>query len=484
MAEKEILNTHRKALLINLDQRYYGTLAEIGGGQEVSRYFFQAGGASGTVAKTISAYDKRFSDHLYNQGESGRYVSEERLLKMLDTEYTDLTVLLSGKRPETFFFAFANTVSVLNFNKDNEAHGWIGMRFQLQSDGEANEVVIHVRLLENDAILQQNTIGVLGINLIYGCFFHYLHPNTFLQSLMDNLSADRIQITMVRMRGKELDYIDNRLLAVQLVKNGMAPAMMFDRFGNVREPADMLYKKNVLVFRGSFRPITYPVFDMFKTSYRLFKKDKDYSRDKTLSLSEISINNLFDKGELDERDFLARVDLLNGMGQNVMVSSLREYYKLVSYFSNFRILNLRIVMGVPNFIAVLNNSYYADLKGGLLEAMGKLFANNVKLYIYPTLSSVSIDDPTKGDKLLTTDNMPFPKDVQDLYNYLKLNRRILVIEDPKVEWLYINPRRVLRMIQEGIKGWEKMVPRYVEKQIKTKGLFGYTPPGPRKKKLV
>jgi hypothetical protein len=473
MAEKEILNTHRKALLINLNKRYYGTLAEIGGGQEVSRYFFQAGGASGTVAKTISAYDKLFSDHLYNKGESGRYVSEERLLKMLDTEYSDLTALLSGKRPESFFFAFANTVSVLNFQKDNEAHGWIGMRFQLHTDGEANEVVIHVRLLENDALLQQNTIGILGINLIYACFFHYEHPNTFLQSLMDNLSSDRIEITMVRMHGKELNYIDNRLLAVQLVKNGMAPAMMFDRFGNVREPADMLYKKNVLVFRGSFRPITYPVFDMFKTSYRLFKRDKDYQRDKTLSLCEISINNLLEEGELDERDFLARVDLLNGMGQNVMVSSLSEYYKFVAYFSTFRILNLRLVMGVPNFLDVLNSAYYTNLKGGLLEALGKLFARNVKLYIYPTLSSVSIDDPTKGDKLLTTDNMPFPEDVQDLYNYLKKNRKILVIDHVKVEWLYINPRRVLRMIHEGLEGWEKMVPRYIEKQIKSNGLFGY-----------
>jgi hypothetical protein len=188
--------------------------------------------------------------------------------------------------------------------------------FNCTNNGEANEVVIHVRLLENDALLQQNTIGILGINLIYACFIHYQYPNTFLQSLMDNLSSERIEITMVRMRGKELNYIDNRLLAVQLVKNGMARAMMFDRQGNVREPADMLYKKNVLVFRGSFRPITYPVFDMFKTSYRIFKRDKDYHRDRTLSLCEISINNLLDEGELDERDFLARVDLLNGMGQN------------------------------------------------------------------------------------------------------------------------------------------------------------------------
>lgn len=473
--DREVLTTNRKALRINLDEKIYGTLAEIGGGLEVARSFFQAGGASGTVAKTISAYDKSFSDHIYSNDQKGRYVSEGRLLKMVDTEYKEVVRLLSHKRSDkTTFFAFANTVSTLNFKKDNDGHGWLGMRFQLQPGGEANEVILHVRLLERDALMQQTTLGILGVNLIFACFFYHEYPNAFLQSLMDNLSTDRIEVTMIRMGGPELDYVDNRLLAVQLVKNDMAKAIIFDRNGKVQEPADMLYKKNVLAFRGSFRPITYVGFDMLKTSYSIFKRDEDYSKEKTMALCEMTINNLLDEGKLDERDFLARVDLLNGMGQNVMVSSISEYYKLVSYFSTFNITNLRIVMGIPNFLDVLNTNYYNNLRGGILEALGKLFTDNMKLYVYPTISSVDIDDPTKGDHLLTTDNLPLSEDLKDLYSYLKRNRKIIDITSAKKDWLYINSRYVLRMIKDNKPGWEKMVPRYVEEQIKAKGLFGYS----------
>ncbi|MCB0806576.1 MAG: hypothetical protein KDC05_12320 [Bacteroidales bacterium] len=482
--EREILSTNRKALRINLNDSIYGTIAEIGGGQEVARNFFQAGGASGTVAKSISAYDKQFSDHLYNENQGGRYVSEDRLLKMLHTEYLELIQLLSEKTGQQHrFFAFADTVTTLNFKKDNEAHGWLGVRFQLKPGFSANEVVMHVRLLETDTLLQQNTLGILGVNLIFACFYHYDTPNTFLQSLLDNISRDRIEITMIRMGGRELDYVDNRLLAVQLVKNGMARAIMFDRHGNVSEPADMLYKKNVLAFRGSFRPITYVGFDMLKTSYSLFKRDEDYRKESTLALCEITMHNLLAKGELDERDFLARVDLLNGMGQHVMVSSISEYYKLVSYFSTFQIKNLRIVMGIPDFLHVLNTAYYTNLRGGILEALGKLFTENMKLYVYPTISSVSIDDPTKGDFLLTSENLPLPEDLTDLYKYLKKNRKILDIPNVKKEWLYINSRRVLRMIQEGILGWEKMVPKYIETQIKEKKLFGFIQPDKSKYRI-
>ncbi len=473
--EREILSTNRKALRINLKEHVYGTLAEIGGGQEVARHFFQAGGASGTVAKTISAYDKLFSDHIYNHDKAGRYVSEGRLVKMLDTEYNELVHILKDKRSnDTCFFSFANTVSTLNFKKDNEGHGWLGLKFQLTPNSDPNEIIMHVRLLENDAIHQQGTLGKLGINLIFACYHLHEYPNSFLQSMFDNLSPDWLEITMMRMKGPDLDWVDNRLLAVQLVKNGMTKAIMFDRNGDVQEPADMLYKKNVLAFRGSFRPITYVGFDMLKTSYSVFKRDEDYDKDNTMSLCEMTMNNLLGDGELDERDFLARVDLLNGMGQNVMVSSLSEYYKLVEYFSRFNIKNLRIVMGIPNFLDVLNKIYYADLKGGILEAMGKLFIDNMKLYIYPTVSSVAIDDPTHGEYLLTSENLPLPEDLRDLYNYLIKNHKIIDLTNVKKERLYINSRRVLKMIQKGENGWEKMVPRYVEEQIKTKKLFGCT----------
>jgi len=472
--ERDILSANRKALSINLDPSIYGTVAEIGGGQEVARQFFQAGGASGTVAKSISAYDKLFSDRLYNKNKPGKYVSEGRLCKMLDTEYNDLVGVLEEKREiPTKYFAFANTVATLNFRKDNYSHGWMGVRFQHDPGADPNEVLVHVNLLEQDTLLQQQTLGILGVNLIYACYHFSKHPVDFILSLMDNISRDRIEITMMRMHGPDLDYVDNRLLGVQLVKNGMTSAMMFDRYGKVQQPADMLYKKNVLLFRGAFRPIHKVGFVMLKSSYRLFKRDEDYDRDNTLSLCEISVNNLLRKGEIDERDFLERVDLLNGMGQHVMISTFQEYFRLVSYFSQFTIKNLRIVIGIPTFIRVINEKYYTNLKGGILEAFGKIFVDNVKVYVYPTIAAVSIDTREAVGDLLTSKDIRLPEDHEDLYHYLFKNRKILDITNVKKEWLYINSANVLRMIREGEPGWEEMVPNYIEKEIKEKGLFGY-----------
>ncbi|UCG27857.1 MAG: hypothetical protein JSV24_00430 [Bacteroidales bacterium] len=466
-SEREIFSIKRKALRLNLNQSIYGTLAEIGGGQEVARAFFQAGGASGTVAKSISAYDKTFSDTIYNENKPGRYVSENRLMKMLDKEFDELNLVLDEDRHrDTNFFVFANTVETLNFNKDNDPQGWLGVRFQLAPDSTPNDVVLHVRLLENDSLLQQYTLGALGVNLIYACFHYHDQPNTFLKSLTDYLSTDRIEITMIRMTGPQLKYVDNRLLAVQLVSNGMTNAIMFDRNGNVQEPADMLYKKNILAFRGSFRPITYVGFDMLKSSFSIFKKDKDYDKFNTLSLCEITLKNLLSEGSFDERDFLDRVDLLNGMGQNVMVSNLSEYYKLVSYFTRFTIKNLRVIIGVPTLLKVLDKKYYNHLKGGILEAFGKLFTDNMKLYVYPAKRDNS-------DELLTSKNLPLPPDLKHIYRYLIENRKIIDIEDVKVERLHIFSHRVLEMLKKGDKEWERMVPKYVSTFIKTRKVFGY-----------
>lgn len=465
--DREVLNSTRKALRINLDETSYGTFAEIGGGQEVARTFFQAGGASGTVAKTISAYDKLFSDSIYNKKQPGRYVSESRLIKMLNKEYDNITSLLKGTRSiPSRFFVFANTVETINFKKDNQGHGWIGMRFQLYPDAEPNEVILHVRLHENDQLLQQSSLGVLGVNLIFACYNFHQRPNVFLQSLMDSLTTDRIEITMIRMHGPDFDYVDNRLLGVQLVKNGMTEAIMFDRHGNVQQPSDMLYKKNVLAFRGSFRPITYVGFDMLKTSYSIFKKDENYDKHNTLALCEMTLNNLLEEGNLDERDFLNRVDILNGMGQNVMVSNFREYYKLVEYFSQFKIIKLRIVIGILTFMKVLDTRYYNDLKGGILEALGKLFPDNMKLYLYPALKKNS-------KELLTSNALDLSPDLQYLYQYLKHNRKIIDITEVNKSKLHIFSRDVLEMIQKNQKGWEEMVPVYISKFIKSKKIFGY-----------
>ena len=465
--EREIYSTKHKALSLNLDSSKYGTIAEIGGGQEVARAFFQAGGASGTIAKTISAYDKIFSDHLYSKGDKDRYVCLTRLEHMLSTEYNELlTVLGPNRHDEVRYFVYANTVETINFKKDNQGHGWLGVRFERSRAGGPNDVVIHVRLLENDGVLQQYTLGTLGINLIYACYYYSDNPNLFLQSLLDNLSNDRVEITMARMTGPDLSWVDNRLLCVQLVKNEMTPAIIFDRWGKVQEPDDMLYRKNALLLRGRFRPITYVGFDILKSAYAHFKHNAAFKTDNTLQISEITLNNLLDEGEINVRDFLDRVDLLNGMGQNVMISNFKEFYKLVEYFGRFKHRNLRIIMGVPTFAKVLDKSYYTGLAGGLLEAVGKMFPARTKFYIYPAL-----DRKTKT--LMRTDDIPLVPDVMHIYQYLQENSLIVNLKDVTHQWLSISSDEVLQLIHRGEPQWEKMVPKYVVKNIKQKKLFGY-----------
>jgi len=465
----DILPTVRKALKINLDTNFYGTFAEIGGGQEVARNFFKAGGASGTIAKTISAYDRLFSDAKYcpHKKNKERYVSEERLNMMLDREYDELEKVLSGKKPEMRFFVYADTVEVLNYQKTNYSHGWLGFRFQLIPNSKPNTIIMHVKLLENDGQLQQATLGILGVNLIYAGINYYDSPWLFLESLMDNLSRDRLIMNAIFMSGPELDYVDNRLLAVQLVKTGMSPAIMFDKYGKVQQPSDMLYKKNILAFRGSFRPITYISWDILKKSMELFQKDEDYQEDNTLSFCEITLNNLLSNGkEINEKDFLERVNMLNDIGQNVMVSNFREYYRLVEFFRQFKIKKLRIVMGVPTLEKVMDDQYYKHLKGGLLEAVGKMFPQNLKFYIYPTLLKSK-----KENKLITVTNIRLKKKYRLLYEFLIENKFLLEIQSDLSDQLIIKSREVLKMIQDGNPEWEKYVPMAIAERIKEKNLF-------------
>ena len=467
--ERESWDSSRKALFINLDNSIYGSFAEIGGGQEVARCFFQSGGASGTVARTISAYDMAFSDYLYGKSPSGRYVSGERLLQMLDKEYSGLVELLQEDRgSDTRFFALANTVATLNYRKDNEAHGWLGVRFQLRPDSGPNDVIMHVRLLEKESLYQQKTLGVLGVNLLYACYYYHQYPNSFLQSLLEEIADDAIEIDMIRMNGPELDYVDNRLLAVQLVKNGMTPVTMFDRHGQVQQPADLLYKKNIMVLRGSFRPITYVGFDMLKTGFALFKKDVGYDKKKnnTTVLCEITLNNIMDQDSFDERDFLDRVDIISGMGQNVMISNFREFYLLAGWLQRFRLQNIRLVIGALTFRKVVNKEYYTNLRGGIMEAFGRLFMDNLRVYIYPGRSE---DDRS----IINSNNMPADDDIKYLYRHLKANNYILDITNYREEYLPYFSHVVLHKIQHNDPEWESMVPKYVSAFIKSKKLFGY-----------
>lgn len=461
------ITTKSKALSINLDEKFYGTFAEIGGGQEVARAFFQAGAASGTIAKTISAYDKNFSDKLYSSNSNERYVSESRLLKMLDTEFSELNNNLSNTDfCDKLFFAFADTVETLNFNKTNSGQGWFGVRFQLNKFDKPNTVVLHANFNENDGILQQYTIGILGVNLIYACLNYYERPNFFLQSLMDNLNRDRVEINMISMSGPQLDYVDNRLLSLQLVKNNMTDATVFDRWGKVCKPADFLYKKNVIVLRGSFRPITYIGFYMLKSSFGFAKQNPNFNVNNTLQLCEITLNNLLQEGDLDERDFLDRVDLLNGMGQNVMISNFKEFYKFSDYMAQFKIENIRIVLGANILCKIFQKEWYKSLKGGILQALGMLLPSNAQIYVYPFLDLTD-------NKIYSSENLVVDEDLVLLYKYLRENKKIVDIPKCTNEMKNINSKDVLEKIKNNDPHWETLVPKYISKNIKSKNLFGY-----------
>jgi hypothetical protein len=464
-----ILTSKQKALALNLDPTFYGTFAEIGAGQEVVRHFFRAGGASGTIAKAMSAYDKDFSDAIYGEEEKKRYVCESRLKKMIHHEFGLIEERLNRNvHAQKRFFAFANTVSTIDFRKTSQGHGWFGLRFQTDSKKEPNDVTIHVRLFDNDATLQQEKVGELGVNLIYGCYNYYKEPNELLKSLYDSIDRDSVEIDMIEMTGPDFENVDNRLLSLQLVKNGMTEAVMFGPDGRNLLPAEHLYKKNILAIRGSFRPVTNVNIDMIMNGYSKFIKEPKVKKDDLEVLFEITLSNLSAEGNIDEQDFLDRADILCSLGQTVLISNYQEYYKLIDYFSRHTKKRMGLIMGVSNMLEIFNDKYYHHLNGGMLEAFGILFTRDLKIYLYPQL------DTTTND-VVTSENAPIHPRLRPLYDYLIFNKRIVDLTDFDPKVLNIYSRKVLKMIKDGEEGWEEMVPGYVDNIIKENYLFGYTP---------
>lgn len=465
--ERVILSSKQKALRVNLNQDIYGTFAEIGAGQEVVRHFFRAGGASGTIAKAMSAYDKDFSDAIYGQEEKGRYVCKPRLMNMLQHEYGLMEERLHRKNhPTKKFFAFADTIATINYQKTIQGHGWMGMKFQTEANRAPNTIIIHVRFHENEAVMQQVTAGILGVNLLYGCYFFFKKPKELLLSLYDNLSRDQIEIDMVEMNGPDFEQVDNRLLSLQLVKNGMTDAVIFSPDGQNLQAADVLYKKNILAIRGSFRPVTKVNIDMIMKGYKMFEQEQRVETENIQVLFEITLSNLKAEGDIDEQDFLDRADILCSLGQTVLISNYMKYYKLVEYFSRYTKKRMGVIMGVNNLIDVFNEKYYRNLNGGILEAFGILFSRDLKIYLYPWQDQ-------DNNRLLKSGNTPIHPRLKPLYDYLIYNKKIVDIEDYNPEVLEIYSRECLRMIRKGEGGWEHMVPTYVDTIIKDNRLFGY-----------
>lgn len=459
------LTTKEKALEINLNDKIYGTLAEIGGGQEVASHFFKAGGASGTIAKTMSAYDMTFSDAIY--GKTKQYVCREKLLKMLDREYTLLAQRLAGRAKRTQFFAFANTVEVLNYNKTNKGHGWIGLRFQLHPMSKPNDCIIHVVLHDNDAVWQQQVLGMIGVNLIFACFNNN-EPEDIIKSILDNINMDRVDIDMFELTGPDFHHVDNRLMSLILVREGLTHATLFDPKGNVMQPSEALYKKDVAVLRGRFRPVTNVNVDMMISGLKQINKDPDFDKNNLVVLSELTLNDLTTSGdEIDENDFLDRVDLLCSLGQNVLISNYTEHYKLSAYLSQFtKKHQISLIIGYYNLVRIFDESYYEDLNGGILEAFSRLFGTNTQLLVYPSFKMDS-------DDLQTVGSFEAPEYLKSLFEYFLTNKKIRELHDYKKENLHIISDNVLKMIQSNEDGWEDFVPHKVSSLIKTNYMFDF-----------
>ena len=463
---KTVPTTKQKALKINLNDNIYGTFAEIGAGQETVRQFFRAGGASSTIAKSISAYDKDFSDAIYGIEDDKRYVTENRLRKMLDWETSLIEQRLTrDKHPEKLFFSYANTVATIDFAKKFKGHGWVGLRFQIDPHGEYNEIILHIRFKENDARLQQETLGVLGTNLIYSAFYKYNQPKKILKYLYDNLNKDQLEIDTINFSGPVFTDVDNRLISLQLVKGGMTDAVMFSPEGKNVLPAKILYKKNILALRGSFRPVTKVNVEMYLNSIKLFLKQKNVDLEKTQVVFEITLSNLKTDGEIDEQDFLDRAKLLCSLGQTVLISDFKEYYKLVEYFSLYTKKKIGLTMGINNLIEIFDPKYYTHLSGGILEAFGKLFFKNVKVFAYPTLD--------KDGLIVNSDNLKVHPRMKELYKFFKYNGKVEDVVDYDIDHLKIFSREVLKLINSGDPKWEDMLPKGVSKLIKEQKLFGY-----------
>ena len=459
------LTTEEKALKINLTPDIYGCFAEIGAGQEVAANFFKAGGSSGTIAFTQSAYDMKVSDSLY--GIASRYVCEERLITMLETEYNHIAQTLPNKHKESRFFAFCNTVESLNYHKTNQGQGWVGIRFQFRLDGPTNDIILHIKMHDNSHKGQQEALGILGVNLIHAAFFHTDNLDEFLDALVHRIPRDRMEIDMLRVSGPDFENVDNRIIALNLVKRGITDATMFDLAKNVLQPATALYKKNILLMRGRFRPVTKVHIDMIEKGRVEFLKEKRVKEGNLEVVFELTLKDLTADGKISDKDFVDRAELLGSLGYTVMISNYLKHYKMVEYLSAISKGNLiGVILGVYNLSTIFDERYYDNLPGGLLEAFGRGFGHNVKLFVYP---AINVEDGSLYD----LNNIQIPKNLNGLMQFMKDNDKISAIKTYDQHLLHIMSDDVLSKIKAGASSWEEDVPYEVAQAIKFFELFGY-----------
>lgn len=465
MVDVRRLTTEEKALKINLTSDIYGCFAEIGAGQEVAANFFKAGGSSGTIAYTQSAYDMKVSDAMY--GSAARYVCEERLVTMLETEYNTLCSRLPKKQEEARFFSFANTVESLNYHKTNQGQGWVGIRFQLKQGGDFNDIILHVKMHDNSHKAQQEALGILGVNLIHAAYFHTDDLDEFLTNLVHRIPRDRVEIDMLRVVGNDLGGVDNRIVALNLVKRGMTDATMFDLCGSVLQPATALYKKNILLMRGRFRPVTKVHLDMIEHGTEQFLKEDGVFAENLSVIFELTLKDLTADGKISDKDFIDRAELLGSLGYTVMISNYLKHYKMLDYLATIaRGHKMGVIAGIYNLHTIFDERYYDNLPGGLLEAFGRGFGHNVKMYVYP---ATNVDT----GELYALDQLQIPSNLKGLVQFLRDNNKLAPFSNFDSSLLHILSDDVLSKIKAGSNSWEEDVPENVVKAIKYFELFGY-----------
>ncbi len=434
-------DTHGKALSLNLDQSIYGTLAEIGAGQEVARWFLSVGAASGTVAKTISAYDKKVSDDIYGSGT--RYVSKERLLAMLDHEYQLLLERLSSTYGQgRCFFAFSDTVAARNYKGDNEQHGWVGIRFQIEPGSPPSQMLLHINLRDPAADLQQQAIGTLGVNLIYAAVYQRSDIATFLTGLYDDLSIDRIEIDVIEFDGPAFVNQDAGAWCLGLLDRHMAHAIVFDGKGRVVEPSSVLRKRPLLVMRGTFDKTQLLDPAWLQWSSRMLVAESGPFEREPVGLTELSIRHITRGEEVSDVSMDRRLEWVRKLTSRgpVIASDFPETYLLAQYLRRYSVEPVRFVLSVAAAAKTLNEAFYQTLPGSLLEGLGRLLASNVKVYVVSmqreafesavqdTSGKLTVRD--SGEDLVTLDDLNPGEPGCHLLKYLRASNRIVPLEEP------------------------------------------------------
>jgi hypothetical protein len=461
---RHVLDTHRKALQINLDSGKYGTFAEIGAGQEVARWFFRVGGASGTIAKTMSAYDMTVSDAIY--GPSERFVSRQRLQQMLEYEYALLLDRLGAQRgANTRFFAFADTVAARSYSRTDDAHGWMGVRFQAEPQAAPSQIILHARMFDPENLQQQEALGTVGVNLLYAALYYWRQPEGLLVSLLDNLTRERIEIDLVKFDGPAFADVDHRLISLRLVEQGLTEATLLTARGEAVQASEVLYKKPILVVRGSFRPMTNATLDLLECARAQFLRELQLPQESLVVLTEMTLRHLAEGGVIHPQDFLDRADTLAALGLPVLVSNYARYFRLAAYLLRSTRTRVAIAMGTRRLREMFEEKYYTDLDGGILEAFGRMFKHDLKLHIYPV---------KEAQGLSTAANLEVAPRLRHLYAHFLENHFVEDIAGYRPACLEIFARDVLEQIRNGDPRWETSVPPPVAEIVKRRRLFGWT----------